>query len=1423
MSTISDASSSVPRSGPNDISTALLVSEKLTSDNYREWSQSMILALDGRDKLEYITGEAKKPSTSDTKEFRKWKSENALVSSWLINAMSSSIKKSFMYLPSAFEIWEALRETYSSVGNRSRIFDIKKKLWELKQNHMSLDNYYLDKSALWQEFDALKNRTHHCGADAREDRKEKEEERVYELLAGLNMAYDDVRSRILSQEPLPSVREAYSILRNEEDRRKSMLQNHSAVATPEVSALTARSSNPRGSKNQLFCDHCKRSGHTKDTCWDLHGKPADWKPRKGKGKGYAAEVSKTGGTPQDDPLNKIMDMLATLQTTKQPTASVVKRGNFFKALAVIKGLCTGNCWIIDSGASDHMTDDKTLFTSYTPITKGMTVRIADDSESVVTGIGTVKVSPELSLHSVLHVPKLKCNLLSVSQLAKEERCRVNFFATCCSFQDLLTGTTIGSAKELDGLYYLGETESPKIQSCNKVSLPRSDNLELWHKRLGHPNFNYMSQLFPSLISNQNASVFHCDSCEKAKHHRTSFQKIPYKPSQPFSTIHSDLWGPSRTPNRSHSKWFITFIDDHTRVSWVYLLKDKTEVYQTFLNFHSMIQTQFQTNIKILHTDNGTEYFNQALSSFLTANGIVHKSTCPNTPQQNGIAERKNRHILETARAIMFSSNVPKYHWDDAVLTATFLINRMPSKPLSYKTPLQLLHTYFNLPYLENTLPLRVFGCTSYVHLHHSNKLDPRAIRCIFLGYSHSQKGYKCYDPISKRLIVTCDVTFHEKIPYFSQSEIQGENVNDFQTRETPEVDHTIEVYTPSLSLTPNTSTPDTSDNPDNVPKTVPVSGGDTNKWGNIYTRRHKEGNEPQVISTHQESEPEADSKETEVTESSDLDLPIAVRKKPRSCTRYPIENHVSYKALSSKYKAFISHLGSIRVPDTIDEAMATHEWRQAVMEEMEALKRNKTWNVVDLPQGKKPVGCKWVFTPKYKADGTLEKYKARLVAKGFTQIYGEDYTETFAPVAKLNTIRILLSIAVNLDWGLHQLDVKNAFLNGELKEEVYMKLPPGFPGKKPNQVCKLKRSLYGLKQSPRAWFDRFTRVMKKHGFTQGQSDHTLFVKHYNGKMTILTVYVDDIILTGDDEVEINQIKKALAREFQIKDLGEMKYFLGMEVARSKGGIYISQRKYVLDLLKESGMTGCRPSDTPIQVDKINEGANLGKSVDIGNYQRMVGKLIYLSHTRPDIAFAVSMVSQHSHDPKQKHLNEVYRILRYLKGSPGRGLLFKKTDKRNVELFTDADWAGDQDDRRSTSGYCTYVWGNLVTWRSKKQSVVARSSAEAEYRAVALGICEAIWIKRTLEDLKRCINLPINVYCDNMAAINIAHNPVQHDRTKHVEIDRHFIREKVDKGIVDLRYIPSKEQTADILTKGLSKDGFKYLISKLNLIDIYSPT
>ena len=443
------------------------------------------------------------------------------------------------------------------------------------------------------------------------------------------------------------------------------------------------------------------------------------------------------------------------------------------------------------------------------------------------------------------------------------------------------------------------------------------------------------------------------------------------------------------------------------------------------------------------------------------------------------------------------------------------------------------------------------------------------------------------------------------------------------------------------------------------------------------------------------------------------------------------------------------------------------------------------------------------------------------MAKGFTQTYGIDYTETFAPVAKLNTVRILLSLAANLDWPLHQMDVKNAFLNGELEEEVFMTIPPGFSKGNEGKVCRLRKSLYGLKQSPRAWIDRFSRVMKGQGYHQGQSDHTLFTQcSKDGKKTILIVYVDDIVLTGDDKREIDRLKKVLASEFEIKQLGELRYFLGMEVARSRKGISVSQRKYILDLLTETGMLGCRPSDTPMEARSPEDE---GRLVDVDQYQRLVGRLIYLSHTRPDIAFAVSIVSQHMHSPKETHLQAVYRILRYLKGSPGKGLLFSKSPNRGVEVFSDADWAGSKVDRRSTTGYCTFIWGNLVTWRSKKQSVVSRSSAEAELRAVAQGVCEGLWIKKVFRDLQMSVAGSIKLYCDNQAAINISHNPVQHDRTKHVEVDRHFLKEKIESGIICITYVPTKEQIADIFTKSLPRSPFEDLICKLDLINVYDPT
>jgi len=296
-----------------------------------------------------------------------------------------------------------------------------------------------------------------------------------------------------------------------------------------------------------------------------------------------------------------------------------------------------------------------------------------------------------------------------------------------------------------------------------------------------------------------------------------------------------------------------------------------------------------------------------------------------------------------------------------------------------------------------------------------------------------------------------------------------------------------------------------------------------------------------------------------------------------------LSNFVSYHNLSPPFYAFTSQLSSVEIPKNVQDALSVPEWKAAVLEEMNALEKNQTWKVVNLPKGKSTVGCKWVFTVKYNSDGSLERYKARLVAKRFTQTYGIDYSETFAPVAKLNTVRVLLSIATNLNWPLQQLDVKNAFLNGDLKEEVYMDPPPGFSKKFWLNVCKLQKSLYGLKQSSRAWFEKFTTAVNRQGYRQSQVDHTMFTRvSAKGKINVLIVYVDDIILTGDDLVEMDRLKQSLATNFEIKDLGALKYFLGMEVARSKKGIVVSQRKYIIDLLKETGMSGCKPIDTLVE-------------------------------------------------------------------------------------------------------------------------------------------------------------------------------------------------------------------------------------------------
>ena len=331
-----------------------------------------------------------------------------------------------------------------------------------------------------------------------------------------------------------------------------------------------------------------------------------------------------------------------------------------------------------------------------------------------------------------------------------------------------------------------------------------------------------------------------------------------------------------------------------------------------------------------------------------------------------------------------------------------------------------------------------------------------------------------------------------------------------------------------------------------------------------------------------------------------------------------------------------------------------------------------------------------------------------------------------------------------------------------------MNLPPGHKNENDKSLtCRLHKSIYGLKQSPRAWYAKLSYALVEFGFTKSSADSSMFVKLTKNSTTIVLVYVDDLIITGNNESEIGAIKQHLKNKFDIKDLGQLTYFLGIELANSTKGLFLSQRKYTLDLLKETGKLGAKPINTPMESNKklnLEEGEPLE---NVGQYQRLVGKLIYLTITRPDIAFAVSVVSQFMHAPRTSHMNAIVRILKYLKCSPGRGIWFRKNNNLTIVGFSDADWAGSCD-RRSTTGYCTFVGGNLTTWKSKKQNVVARSSAEAEYRAMAATASELTWLKQLLKDMGIENNQPMRMYCDNNSARHIASNPVFHERTKHID-------------------------------------------------------
>jgi hypothetical protein len=486
-----------------------------------------------------------------------------------------------------------------------------------------------------------------------------------------------------------------------------------------------------------------------------------------------------------------------------------------------------------------------------------------------------------------------------------------------------------------------------------------------------------------------------------------------------------------------------------------------------------------------------------------------------------------------------------------------------------------------------------------------------------------------------------------------------------------------------------------------------------------------------------------------------------------------------------------------------------------MQDEFDALQRNQTWTLVPRPLGAPVITGKWVFRHKFNSDGTLERYKARWVVRGFHQRPGVDFGETFSPVVKPATIRTVLTLVASKNWPAHQLDVSNAFLHGNITERVLCQQPAGFEDlHQPSAVCLLSRSLYGLRQASRAWFTRFADFAISIGFKQSRSDSSLFVYGHGENMAYLLLYVDDIILSASSTTLLRQLITSLQSEFKLKDMGPVHYFLGIDVRRTAAGFTLSQSAYAQELLERAGMANCNPSPTPADAKAKISSSDGAPLKDAAWYRSMAGALQYLTLTRPDIAYAVQQVCLHMHAPKDCHGAMLKRVLRYLKGTTTLGLHLHAASTPTITAYTDADWAGCPDTRRSTSGFAVFLGNALISWSSKRQTTVSRSSAEAEYRGVANAVAECSWLRQLLGELHCVVPKATVAYCDNISSVYMARNPVHHRRTKHIEIDIHFVREKVAIGELRVLQIPSAHQFADIFTKGLPTAMFEDFRSSL---------